>query len=398
MYLELDARVSGFTMRQVRDYLRYAGPTEVTVEDAARFLKTGKRRAATLVRVLTAQGYLHVADLPFPFEGKALVATPAGRDLGFATGHKPIHRKTADRLLDGVARRARELNDDPDVPYWVRELYVFGAYLDPKLDRIEDLDVALDLRPCLADEPEQAKAERRHLDWLDDHGHRHRRVWDVRYVRGLTVLRLVGGSRAIRLSVFTGPRSDTTGTRQLFLEGRDLTEQRTTPAYQPPKHTPVARCSWCRREVPSTKVALAGHSISASPVALCGDCLTLQAGPGRSRLQYLEWSGAQYGVLRDVEEGTRGHSHGCSVCGRDADSPRLHLGRFELRPEHARFCSVCAGLLGIAVADDDSDEAWAAFDDARDALFRQLGLGDAQASTCVAQTTVAGEDRGRRRC
>jgi hypothetical protein len=374
MHIELDNPIGGFTMREARDYLKHVGPTEVTVEDAAHFLKAGKRRADGLVRALTAQGYLHVADLPPPFQGKALVATAAGRELGCATGHKPTHRKTADRLLDGIVRRAQELNDDPDVPYWVRELYVFGPYLDPGLDRIEDLNVAVDLRPCLADEHEQAKAERRYLDWLEDHGHRHRLVWDVRYVRGLTVLRLLGGSRAIRLFRFTGPRRDAAGTRQLFLEARDLTEQRTTPAYEPPVQLPVKCCSWCRRGVPSTRVALPGQSISGSPVALCPECLAFQAGPGRSQLQYWDWRATQYQVLQDLAEGRRGYPTGCAACGREADAPRVSLDRLEPRPANARFCRICAGLLGVTEPDADPDRTWAAFAEARDLLVERLEL------------------------
>lgn len=65
-----------------------------------------------------------------------------GRSVINASFRRPIHRRTAERLLDGVLQRAAEINQNPDLPLRVAELWVFGSYLGSSLT-LGDLDLAV---------------------------------------------------------------------------------------------------------------------------------------------------------------------------------------------------------------------------------------------------------------
>lgn len=56
---------------------------------------------------------------------------------------KPINRVTARRHLVEVVERARAYNCDPGRLLAIREVAVFGSYLDPEAGSLRDLDLAV---------------------------------------------------------------------------------------------------------------------------------------------------------------------------------------------------------------------------------------------------------------
>ena len=57
--------------------------------------------------------------------------------------HK-MHRRTADRMKDGLLERIKEINDDPYMPLYVDRAVIFGSYANhPERDMLSDLDVGL---------------------------------------------------------------------------------------------------------------------------------------------------------------------------------------------------------------------------------------------------------------
>jgi predicted nucleotidyltransferase len=58
---------------------------------------------------------------------------------------KPISRATAERLLVGLLDRAAAWNAKPDKLVSIDEVLVFGSYLDPTIDRLGDVDIAVTL-------------------------------------------------------------------------------------------------------------------------------------------------------------------------------------------------------------------------------------------------------------
>lgn len=56
-----------------------------------------------------------------------------------------IYRTTAEELLAGVVKRAQEINADPKYAWGIRQIWVFGSYLRPEVERLGDLDIAFEL-------------------------------------------------------------------------------------------------------------------------------------------------------------------------------------------------------------------------------------------------------------
>ena len=69
--------------------------------------------------------------------------TVKGNALANASFGKPVSRATATRLLGQVIERARAYNADPARLLTVTEIVVFGSYLDPAVDLLGDLDLAV---------------------------------------------------------------------------------------------------------------------------------------------------------------------------------------------------------------------------------------------------------------
>jgi hypothetical protein len=109
------------------------------------FVDTGERSDHEIARALHAAGYLGVKwdDL----DGETWwETTTKGNALAQASFGRPITRATAQRHLNEVIARARAFNADVTRLAVVSELVVFGSFLDPAVDELGDLDLAVSLR------------------------------------------------------------------------------------------------------------------------------------------------------------------------------------------------------------------------------------------------------------
>jgi hypothetical protein len=77
--------------------------------------------------------------------------TTKGTALAQASFRPPVTRATAERLLKEVIERAQCFNAAPRHLVEIAELVVFGSYLDPTVDRLGDLDLAVKFRELRAD-------------------------------------------------------------------------------------------------------------------------------------------------------------------------------------------------------------------------------------------------------
>jgi len=68
-----------------------------------------------------------------------------GYSLALASLLKPIPRTKADKILADFVERARAINANPDLLYWVKELRAFGSYITKSPD-LGDIDIAWDLQ------------------------------------------------------------------------------------------------------------------------------------------------------------------------------------------------------------------------------------------------------------
>lgn len=123
------------------------------------FVDTGERSDTEIARALQDAGYLQVMydDL----DGETWwETTTKGNALSQASFGRPITRATAQRHLDEVIERARAFNADATRLAIVAELVVFGSFLDPDIDELGDLDLAVSFgsrMPMSADSDERTE-------------------------------------------------------------------------------------------------------------------------------------------------------------------------------------------------------------------------------------------------
>jgi hypothetical protein len=92
-----------------------------------------------LALALAAEGYLERQE-PYGW-----VATLQGGALGNAKFIKPITRAKAEAIVAEAIERAKAVNADPKrYLYRVKRLRVFGSYLDPSVDLLGDVDMAIE--------------------------------------------------------------------------------------------------------------------------------------------------------------------------------------------------------------------------------------------------------------
>src|SRR5664279_499149 len=133
----LDATTAREPMRSLR--------TQKSLEYVRTRLPAGTDAAAVLTELVEA-GFL-TEEHGSPVEGdRWWVTTTRGNALGMASFAKPISRATAERLLAGLLDRARTWNENPERLVSIEEIVVFGSYLDPTVDQLGDVDIAVTIR------------------------------------------------------------------------------------------------------------------------------------------------------------------------------------------------------------------------------------------------------------
>ena len=70
-----------------------------------------------------------------------------GHALAGATARQPVTRATAQRALDGFLARVEEINANPLAEWGARKLVLFGSFLDPNIERVGDVDLAVEMVP-----------------------------------------------------------------------------------------------------------------------------------------------------------------------------------------------------------------------------------------------------------
>ncbi|MCZ1011867.1 hypothetical protein [Streptomyces lydicus] len=363
--VDLDATLCGKDVRTARDVLKRADAYGVRLHDLTSPLDLTTAQTLTylgrLVRAGLLTGPKGTRSAPDQWghrDYRTWHLTPAGQVLAFASGRKPSTRRRADALVAKVVKAATEINANPDATlWWVQEIRAVGAIADPATDPLLHVDLAVRLRPRLSDPREQAKAEQRMHDAAEDRGER-AGVRDMGgYGHWKTRLALAGRSKVLRLFA---PYKDTEGP-VLFKEERDLTLQAktTAPYVKPAEPEPLPRCSWCRRDLPSQRVARPGQEFSTSPIGLCETCLVL--GGAADSSEYRWWGAARWMPRETTAVLARAphHDQGCALCGRTACEPRLWWPDPDEENRvitHLQLCDICPGLLELV--DTPEREAW----------------------------------------
>lgn len=124
----------------MRDALKACrGPEGFYAERLADRLGLAPTDAGVVLAELVGLGYIE------PY-GDWWRTTTAGNALAMAKATRPIPRARAEIELAAFLSRVAEVNASPRFLFSVEEVVLFGSFLDPDVDPVGDVDVAVTIR------------------------------------------------------------------------------------------------------------------------------------------------------------------------------------------------------------------------------------------------------------
>jgi predicted nucleotidyltransferase len=196
------------TLRHLRSRLQW-GLAEL---ETAAGLPPGNGRA--LVRVLRAEGLIEAAGR------ETWTITQAGQTFSSATAARPVTRATAERALSEFLERVNEVNQNPYFLAKVTRVVLFGSMLKPEVERLSDVDVAVELTRKDPDFERARGQNQRRAEELANLGRGFRNVleWEgCWYWEAFRFLK--GRSRVIALADFTAEKTFVLAVSHRFLIG-----------------------------------------------------------------------------------------------------------------------------------------------------------------------------------
>jgi hypothetical protein len=169
MFVDPKSRIAGVPALKVRDFLRQASDHFWRSTHAATRLEVSTTRMKALIAELARLGYIERVEVSGA--GDWYKVTLNGAAFGLASAARPLFRRTAERRLGELLDRTREVNRNQYYLYRVRKLIVFGSLLS-EMDRLNDIDVAVDLAHKIADITLRDEANRRRISVAKRKGRR----------------------------------------------------------------------------------------------------------------------------------------------------------------------------------------------------------------------------------
>jgi predicted nucleotidyltransferase len=150
------------TLRHLRTHLQWGlGELESTAS-----LEAGEGRA--LIKGLLAEGLIEAV-------GRGVwKVTQAGQTFASATAARRVTRKTAQKALQQFLGRVQRVNNDPYFLGKVTRLVLFGSMLKPEVERLSDVDLAVELASKEADFDRARVKNYERVEELTTQGHRFR--------------------------------------------------------------------------------------------------------------------------------------------------------------------------------------------------------------------------------
>lgn len=141
MRIDPRATLYGFPSIEVRDFVKRYSYSRWTLDDIEDWFDIDESNSQQLVEALESAGYIEQD----PRDCDWWIVTEDGLRLAAARATKPINRSTADRHFAAFLERVEQANSDMPFAYRVRRALVFGSYLDPSIQKLSDLDLAVEL-------------------------------------------------------------------------------------------------------------------------------------------------------------------------------------------------------------------------------------------------------------
>ena len=199
MRIDAKGEICGYPALMVRKTLRSLRTADgwgLLALEATAKLSPGAGRA--LAEALQMNGLIELTD-----PGRWTV-TQAGRTLAAATAAAPVSRRTAERALEQFLERVARVNGDPYFLARVNRLALYGSMLRPEVERLSDVDLAIQLVPKEADFERLREANAERVEQLAHLGQRFNNFLEGQFCWFLETFRfLKGRSRVISLADYT---------------------------------------------------------------------------------------------------------------------------------------------------------------------------------------------------
>lgn len=131
--------------------------------------------------------------------------TQAGETLSVATAARPVTRQTAERALAQFLERVARVNDDPYFLARVTRVALYGSMLRPEVERLSDVDLAVQMVAKEPDFERLRKANAERIEQLAVLGQRFSNFLEEQFCWFLETFRLLKGrSRVISLRLQRG--------------------------------------------------------------------------------------------------------------------------------------------------------------------------------------------------
>ena len=199
MRIDPKGTVRGYPTLLIRQTLRrLRGDCEWGVEALENAAKLSPGAGRAFAKALQAEGLIAVS------RHEGWTVTQAGDTMAVATASRPVTRQTAERALAEFLERVARVNDDPYFLARVVRVALYGSMLRPEVERLSDVDLAVQL---VAKEPDferlrEANAER--VEQLAILGQRFSNFLEEQFCWFLETFRfLKGRSRVISLADYT---------------------------------------------------------------------------------------------------------------------------------------------------------------------------------------------------
>ena len=153
MRIDKDQIVAGMPARDVRRFMRSVSGTVIQPASAVQTLGLTKRESEQFLRELEREGLISA-------ETGYRESTVKGSAFAMATAARPLHKKTAERLVKELVERAQIVNLDRRLAYRVQELILFGSVMRG-VDRPNDVDIGCKLIPRFRGEQQSIVEDQR---------------------------------------------------------------------------------------------------------------------------------------------------------------------------------------------------------------------------------------------
>jgi predicted nucleotidyltransferase len=147
--------------------------------------------------------------------------TQAGQTLSSATAARRATRATAEKALQEFTRRVERVNREPYFLGTVTRVVLFGSMLNPNIEQVSDVDLAVEIVEKEADSDRARSKNYDRVEELAAAGHRFRNVVEMAGWWHLEVFRfLKGRSRVIALADYAAEKSFVLAVPHRFLIGK----------------------------------------------------------------------------------------------------------------------------------------------------------------------------------